>query len=131
LMFEIIDNDEILTGKRRETTYAGMNALFVKPAISLANALFFWIIGMFGYVEGQAIQSESAVFGIRLAYCLIPAASFSLALFFMTFYKLQGPEWQKKKVILNQIHLEKEQAYLEQLTKEGKISPTYKKLRRE
>ncbi|MBD3197431.1 MAG: MFS transporter, partial [Candidatus Lokiarchaeota archaeon] len=36
VMADIIDHDEILTGKRRETSYAGMNALITKPTNSLA-----------------------------------------------------------------------------------------------
>ncbi|MBN2157487.1 MAG: MFS transporter [Candidatus Lokiarchaeota archaeon] len=136
LYFEIIDMDELLTGKRRETTYAGMNALFTKPAISAANALFFWVVGFFGFIEPtelipNPIQPESAIFGIRLAYTVIPAAALLFVLFFMIFYKLHGPKWEEKKTKLNQIHLEKEQAYIEELAKEGKVSPTYKKLRRE
>jgi glycoside/pentoside/hexuronide:cation symporter, GPH family len=129
LMFEIIDQDELLTGKRRETTYAGMNAVFTKPAISVANALFFWIIGEFGFVEGQSSQLPSAIYGIRFAYCLIPAVSFVLATLFMFFYKLEGPDWNKKKKMLEEIHKKKEQEYIEKLAKEGKISVTYKKFK--
>jgi hypothetical protein len=48
----------------------------------------------------------------------------------MFFYKLDGPEWKEKKILINKIHMEKEQEYIEKLAKEGKISPTYSKLRR-
>ncbi|MFX0139551.1 MAG: MFS transporter, partial [Candidatus Hodarchaeota archaeon] len=41
---DIVDYDEIRTGKRRETTYSGINALITKPAISIANWLFLIII---------------------------------------------------------------------------------------
>ena len=47
IMGDLIDYDELnLTGKRRETSYAGINALFMKPSISIANwlylAIFTW-----------------------------------------------------------------------------------------
>jgi GPH family glycoside/pentoside/hexuronide:cation symporter len=133
LFFEIIDNDELITGKRRETTYAGMNALFTKPAISLANALFFWVLGAYGYISPtdtfpNPIQPESAYFGIRLAFTIIPAVSMVIALFFMSFYKLSGPEWNKKKKIIAEIHFKKEQDYIKRLAEEGKVSVMYEKL---
>lgn len=132
LFFEIIDNDELITGKRRETTYAGMNALFTKPAISVANALFFGVLGIFGYITPNdtfpnPIQPASAIFGIRFAFTIIPAASLVFALFFMTFYKLSGPEWEKKKKKIAEIHIKKEQDYIKQLAAEGKVSVMYKK----
>ena len=132
LFFEIIDNDELITGKRRETTYAGMNALFTKPAISVANALFFWIIGYYGYrtpteTFPNPVQPASAYFGIRFAFTIIPAAALVLALLFMLFYKLSGPEWEKKKKKLAEIHIKKEQDYIKQLAAEGKISAMYQK----
>ena len=70
--------------------------------IPFANALFFWIIAGFGYISPtdtipNPVQPASAYFGIRLAFTIIPAASCLLALFFMIFYKLSGPEWEKKK----------------------------------
>ena len=73
------------------------------------------------------VQPASAYFGIRLAFTLIPAASLVLALFFMFFYKLSGPEWDKKKKMLAEIHIKKEQEYIKQLAAEGKISAMYKK----
>ncbi|MHA1111160.1 MAG: MFS transporter [Promethearchaeota archaeon] len=132
LFFEIIDNDELITGKRRETTYAGMNALFTKPAISVANALFFWIIGAYGYIVPtdfipNPVQPASAYFGIRFAFTIIPAIAMVFALFFMIFYNLSGSEWNKKKKKLAEIHLQKEQDYIKQLAAEGKISAMYKK----
>ncbi|MBD3317071.1 MAG: hypothetical protein GF344_14890, partial [Chitinivibrionales bacterium] len=134
LYFEVIDKDEIMTGKRRETTYAGMNALFVKPAIGAANALFFRVVGMFGFVEPtQSVpdptQPESAIVGIRLAYTLIPAAALLVRLFFMAFYTLDGAEWDKQKAQLSRIHRQKEREYVAKLAKERKRSPTYSKLR--
>jgi GPH family glycoside/pentoside/hexuronide:cation symporter len=73
LLADVMDYDETLTGKRRETTYAGMNALITKPAISVANALFLLVISGFGFDNTQSVQSDSAIFGIQVGYALIPA----------------------------------------------------------
>ncbi|MFX1427665.1 MAG: MFS transporter, partial [Promethearchaeota archaeon] len=53
---DIVDYDEIRTGKRRETTYSGINALLTKPGISLANWLFLLIIDSFKFDPDKTIQ---------------------------------------------------------------------------
>ncbi len=129
LMADVIDFDEIITGKRRETTYAGMNALITKPAISVANALFLLIISGFGFDNEQSLQTESAIFGIQLAYALLPAVFFLIsAIFLWKWYRLDGKEWLSKKAELCKIHLEKEREYIERLQREGKISKVYQRL---
>ncbi|KXH72116.1 MAG: hypothetical protein AM326_11310 [Candidatus Thorarchaeota archaeon SMTZ-45] len=132
LLADVIDNDEILTGKRRETTYAGMNALITKPAISIANALFLLVISGFGFDNTQSVQSESAILGIQVAYTMIPAIGFIIgAVVMWRWYRLDGKEWIAKKVELGKIHLQKEGEYIKHLQREGKISKVYQKLYRE
>ena len=132
LLADVIDYDEILTGKRRETTYAGMNALITKPAISIANAIFLLVISGFGFDNTLSVQLESAIFGIQLAYAVFPAICLILsAVVLWKWYNLDGKEWLAKKSELGKIHLEKEKEYISHLQNEGKISKVYQKLYRE
>ncbi len=123
MMFDIIDQDEILTGKRRETTYAGMNAIFTKPAISVAQAVFILVIDAMGFSKAKLDQgleqSAATQLGIRIAFCLIPAAVLLISLIFIKSFPLDGEKWHKKKLELNQIHLTKEKEYLQQLQEEA------------
>jgi len=129
LLSDVMDYDEILTGKRRETTYAGMNALFTKPAISIANAIFLLVISGFGFDNTVSVQSDSAVLGIQFAFALLTAIYFVLsAIALWKWYTLDGEEWTSKKAELGRIHLQKEREYIEKLLKEGKISKVYQKL---
>jgi GPH family glycoside/pentoside/hexuronide:cation symporter len=112
---DIVDYDEIRTGKRRETTYSGINALITKPAISIANWLFLVIISKFGFVKDQAVQGFSAQFGIMLGFALIPSIFLILGAFAMFFYSLDGPHWLAQKEEISKIHKAKEKAYLEYL----------------
>ncbi len=129
LLADVMDYDEILTGKRRETTYAGMNALITKPAISIANALFLLIISGFGFDNTESIQTDSALFGIQLGYTLVPAIFFIIsAIALLKWYKLDGKEWIAKKAELGKIHLQKEKEYIARLQREGKISKVYQRL---
>jgi len=117
VMGDIIDYDETRTGKRRETTYSGINALLTKPAISIANWLFLLIIDSYGFNEKKSFQTSSAQLGIMIGLTIIPAIFILISAFVMIFYKLDGPEWEKKKKELARIHSEKEQRYLEYLKK--------------
>ncbi|MFQ5833872.1 MAG: MFS transporter [Candidatus Thorarchaeota archaeon] len=132
LLADVMDYDELLTGKRRETTYAGMNALITKPAISIANALFLMVISGFGFDNTQSVQPDSAIFGIRLGYAFIPALLCIVSAFALwKWYNLDGKDWIAEKVELGKIRLQKEKAYIERLHREGKISKVYEKLYRQ
>ena len=129
---DVMDFDELMTGKRRETTYAGVNALITKPAISIANAMFLLIISSFGFDNTLSAQPETAIFGIQLAYALMPAIAFLISgLVLWKWYNLDGKDWIAKKVKLGMIRLEKEKEYIAQLQREGKISKVYQKLYKE
>jgi len=129
LLADVMDYDEILTGKRRETTYAGMNALFTKPAISIANAIFLLVISGFGFDNTVTVQPDSAVWGIQFAFALLTALYFILsAITLWKWYTLDGEEWTSRKAELGRIRLQKEREYIEKLLKEGKISKVYQKL---
>jgi len=114
VMADIIDNDEILTGKRRETSYAGMNALLTKPTNSIGPWILLSVMTIFGFNNTPgAVQTESAKLGIMVAFTIIPAILILLSAFFIKFFSLSGPEWNDKKEHLRKVHAEKERAYLE------------------
>jgi GPH family glycoside/pentoside/hexuronide:cation symporter len=114
---DIVDYDEIRTGKRRETTYSGINALITKPAISIANWMFLLIIDGYGFVETQTIQDLPAQFGIMLGFSLIPSIFLIFGALVMFYYSLDGPHWLAQKDEIIRIHEEKERIYLEYLEK--------------
>ena len=124
LMADCMDYDEVLTGKRRETTYSGMNALITKPAVSIGKAAFLFIIAFYGYKEGVANpldQPTSVATGVILAFALIPIICLTIGMIVLHWFPLDGPEWKAQKVKLHEIHVEKEMRYLEKLKSEEKL----------
>jgi GPH family glycoside/pentoside/hexuronide:cation symporter len=117
---DIVDFDEIRTGKRRETTYSGINALITKPAISIANWLFLLIIDFFAFDPDQPIQGFPAQLGIMMGFALIPSIFLIFGALVMFKYSLDGPQWLAQKEEIIKIHREKEKAYLEYLEKKSK-----------
>ena len=108
---DIVDYDEIRTGKRRETTYSGINALITKPAISIANWMFLTIIAGFGFNK-DAITFDAQL-GIMIGFALIPSIFLIFGALVMLYYKLDGPKWLSQKEEIMKIHKEKERNYLE------------------
>ena len=115
IMGDLIDYDETLTGKRRETTYAGINALFMKPSISIANWLYLAIFTAYGFDETLHLQTDHAKDGIMLGFFLVPAIFFFIAAILFLWYPLHGKEWNSKKKEISKIHIQKENDYLEYL----------------
>ncbi len=121
LFAETIDHDEILTTKRRETSYSGVNALITKPAISIANFLFLVTISSYGFQRASQNQTETAQFGIMIGFTILPAIFILISLIAIKFFPLDGPEWNEQKLQLKKIHEEKERAYLAYLKEQGVI----------
>lgn len=114
---DVIDYDEQRTGLRREGMYAGINSLVTKPAISLAQAAFLWILQANGYDPRlpKGLQSSQAESGILLAWMLIPAILLIISWLTMHWYPLAGKQWDRIKQQLSVIHEEKERLALQKL----------------
>ncbi|MHA1688704.1 MAG: MFS transporter [Promethearchaeota archaeon] len=128
LIGDVIDNDELITGKRREAIYGGVNAIITKPAISLANWFFLSILTLFNFqepiiVNGVAVkqpQTMMGITGILVAFCILPAFFLSLGALALRWFPLEGPEWLKKKAYLMKLHEQKEREYLEKIAEKNK-----------
>ena len=119
---ENIDYDEKMTGKRREVTYGGIGALFAKPAISIANATFLFIISIYNFdPDAGSNQSANAILGLMIAFALISGICLAISGVFLLFWPLHGPEWDKIKEELKEIHLKKEIEFLKGLREKGVI----------
>ncbi|MHA1734677.1 MAG: MFS transporter [Promethearchaeota archaeon] len=126
---DVIDNDELITGRRREGFYGGVNAIITKPAISLANWAFLGIIGAFGFVrpvlEGGVVvkqpQTDLALTGILFALSIVPAIFTTISAIGMRWYPLDGPEWVEKKRQIMELHARKEREFLEWLEGQEQI----------
>ena len=125
-MGDAIDNDELITGKRREAIYGGVNAIITKPALSVANSLFLIIIEGFGFltpilVNGIYVKQTQpflALIGILFAFCVVPAIFLALSAIALCWFPLDGPEWIKKKKFIMELHERKEKDYIQKVESE-------------
>lgn len=73
LSADVIDSDELETGCRREGTFMGIWSFMDKAAIGLAIFVGMQGLDAIGYVPNQD-QTETVVLGIKVLYCVVPAA---------------------------------------------------------
>lgn len=77
---DVIDYDELHTGKRREAQYAAFWSMLPKFVAIPSAAVPIAILGSIGYVPNQP-QTEEVVFAIKAIFALTPACFALLALF--------------------------------------------------
>lgn len=76
---DVIDYDELLTGKRREAQYGALWTLFPKLVAIPGAAIPLAVLAGLGY-EPKVEQSDEVIFALRAFLGLVPAAFASLAL---------------------------------------------------
>ena len=72
ILGDIIDYDELQTGKNRSGQYSAFLALVAKGTTAIGGPLALIAVGLIGYQPGIAENSESAILGLRVIYNLVP-----------------------------------------------------------
>ena len=89
MLADVIDQDELLTGRRREGTYFGLYSFGQQLATGVSLFLTGVLLDRFaGLVPGQAAQSAETVGRIALLYGLLPAALLVVAAGVSLWYRL-------------------------------------------
>ncbi|MFW9995618.1 MAG: MFS transporter [Candidatus Odinarchaeota archaeon] len=104
MLYLSMDEDEVRYGLRREGMFLGMNALFTKPASSIGPIVATIVLTAFSYEPGTAVQLESALFGIKLLFFLVPTISSLIGLMIIYYYPLKGEKLEAMREQLKAIH---------------------------
>ncbi|MBI4425835.1 MAG: MFS transporter [Elusimicrobia bacterium] len=111
LFGQVADQDELVTGRRREGAFFGMNALVTKPARSLALALGPALLTAEGFLpraasSGRALaeQPEAALAAIRLLAGPIPGAALLLGAVLLWAYPIRGGALARQEALLREAH---------------------------
>lgn len=114
LFAQVVDEDELRSGVRREGAFFGVNALLTKPAQSIALALSPFILEQTSFVTrdanaGQIFldQPASAIFGIKMIAGLIPGLALLLGALILAFYPLRGAYLRQVQQRVLALHAEK------------------------
>jgi len=85
---DIVDHQELATGRRATGLIFSSSSMSQKIGSALGVALTGWLLAAFGYYQDAAVQTDNAIFGVRLMMSWLPAASCLLAVATMFFYPL-------------------------------------------
>ncbi|MBY8987333.1 MAG: MFS transporter [Candidatus Lokiarchaeota archaeon] len=105
---DIVDEDEVETGLRREAGYYGVNALILR----FSNVLVIFAIGSVLSTVGWAVFEPSMVtpdviFGLRALMFIFPVIALIVAILAMTRYPLHGDKLKNVREKLKEIHEQK------------------------
>jgi len=77
---DVVDADELETGKRREGSFAACQSWISKLGIALGAGASGWILQFTGFDAKLPVQSDHAIFMIRILLTVIPVIGLVLAL---------------------------------------------------
>ncbi|NHJ87667.1 MAG: MFS transporter [Asgard group archaeon] len=92
----ITDDDEVRTGQRREGSYYGVHALFVRLSTILSIGTIAIVLSTNGwYVFDPTVVTDQLVFGLKSLMSLFPAGALIIAIIILIFFPLGRKEVQK------------------------------------
>ena len=104
LLSDVIDEDELHTGLRREGSYFGVNAFIERLAMVLVGSATALVLNLSGYAPGVTPQPASVVLGIRLGMGLLPLVALALFLATLRYYPLGKERVLELRERLEQLH---------------------------
>ncbi len=88
MLGDVVDEDDLESGERREGVYYGFFMFMRKLAGTIAVFLALTLLGFLGFVEGGGEQPQSAVEAIRVLTSIGPALFLGLSMLFAIGYPL-------------------------------------------
>ncbi len=93
---DTIEYDQLQSGMRREGIFSGMWSAGQKIAYSVGPPIVGFALALSGFVV-DGVQPESVATGVRIVFCLFPAAMILLSFLPFSKYKMTEEEFEKVK----------------------------------
>jgi len=90
LIADVIDEDEVKTGQRREGMYFGLNGLVVTLSTAIAAIAFGIVAPAYGYDTALAVQPDTVSMGFRIYMVGLAVGGCTLAFLALLTYPLHG-----------------------------------------
>jgi GPH family glycoside/pentoside/hexuronide:cation symporter len=115
LIADMVDEDELNTGARREGLYFGMNGFIIRFAFTIQGLITAAVLTTTGYVAStDAVlypeQPAAAVWGIRSMIALFPVLALVLGYFLLGGYSLHGDRLDSVQSSVSALHEQKREA---------------------
>lgn len=106
LIADVIDEDEVKTGQRREGMYFGLNGLVVTLSTAIASVVFGIVAPAYGYDTTLITQPDSVAAGFRVYMAGLSFAGCALAFIALITYPLHGARLEAVKAELERRRVE-------------------------
>ncbi len=109
IVADIIDEDEINTGIRREAAYYGVNALFLRFSTVFVFLAVGFVFAGFGWEEYEPLINDPAALAIalKILITILPTIALIIAIISIYKYPLDGEKLKEVKEKLKEIHEQK------------------------
>ncbi len=106
-MADVVDEDEVQTGVRREGMYFGMNGFVTRFAVSIQSLLLTQTLNLTGYTPDLPVQSDSVLLGLRMLMSAVPFIALLIAFLATRAYPLDGSRLAQIQTQVALLHQEK------------------------
>jgi len=107
LISDVIDDDEVKTGIRREGAFYGVNALVVRLATVLVMVSIMVIFAGNGWGAYTARPGTDVIMGLKILMSVFPAGAAFIGAYFFHKFPLKGQKLAEVKEKLEKIHKDK------------------------
>jgi GPH family glycoside/pentoside/hexuronide:cation symporter len=111
VLSDVIDEDELRTGQRREGSYFGVNAFIERLVMVLIGGSSSLVLSLSGYHAELTVQPSSVALGIRLGMSLLPAVALAVFLAALKHYPLGKEQVVTLREKLDVLHRQKAERY--------------------
>jgi len=107
LLADIIDEDEVNTGVRREGMYFGLNTFVTRFSIGLEAVSLSSVFMLFGYNPYIYTQPGTLATGLRILIAGLPIAALAVGFIIFLFFPLSGKRLDSMREKLAHLHRKK------------------------
>ncbi len=103
---DIVDYQELKTGRRATGLILSSSSMSQKFGWAIGGAITGWLLAAFGYNQDVAVQSENAIYGVRLMMSYLPSIGCILAVVAVSLYPLGENKMKEVTAKLNKLRKE-------------------------
>lgn len=109
IISDVIDEDELKTGVRREGTFFGITNFFMRLSMILSIVAITMVFEGTGWGEWTPAPGKTTIFGIRFLVVGFPAIALMIVLIFLIAFPYSQKRVQEIKVQLDEMHQKKKE----------------------
>ncbi|MFX1358332.1 MAG: MFS transporter [Promethearchaeota archaeon] len=107
IVADVIDDDELKTGFRREGIFFGISNFFMRLSMILSILIVGTVFIQTGWDEYAPTPGVDVIFGLRFLFVIVPGIALGISLVCLYFFPFTKKKVLEMKVKLNELHQEK------------------------